>query len=181
MTRAVVIAAVAILGCGGGDDVTFVADAALADDGAIDCSQVPLSFVRCEDAAGMPCTGADGEVQSFLPISPGDPMAIVLGPQGSDMFVFALRVSGIDPGDGGENNPATQLLVHLGDTEIGGYLSRPNYTDSGGEYTSQGLFVVIIGPSDGLVGQTLTASAQVTDRNGGFRCGSIEFQAALPN
>jgi len=183
VTRACTLALALCAGCG--DDGTPApdteADATTApgpDATALDCEPPTATFGRCViQGTTDPCTGADGEVSTFVPISDGDSMDIVLGPQGSDMFVLALRTDGIYAGDGGADNPSVSVLLWLRDEQASAYMAKPSFMDDAGAdtVTSQDLFMVIYRPREELAGKPLQAEGSIRDRDDALRCARATF------
>jgi hypothetical protein len=148
------------------------------------CEQEPaLELGRCVAAAsGAPCAGGDGEAQAFVPLAPGDDMAMVRGPQGSIMFVFAARTVDIHPGDASDpaspDNPLVEILL---DDDAGVLLARWRarvaFAPQGDLVTATGLYVVVDGLEDRLDGEPLRARAWLEDRAGELRCGTATFVA----
>lgn len=161
-----------------------VADAASAEPdaatAATTCDQPTATFGRClVEGTTEPCTGADGEVSTFAPLIDGDALDVVLGPQGSEMFVLALRTTGIYAGDGGAENPNVSITLRLDDEQVSAYMAKPTFmADDGADtLTAQDLYLVIFRPSEDLVGLTLDAQGRVRDRDGVERCSRATFSA----
>lgn len=154
-------------------------------DALVCTSELPLVLGRCEQDSGDPCLGDAGEVRRFVPMSDGDRIAIVVGPQGSSMIVLAAGAFDIDPGDpdvpGRSGNPLLSLLLfdERGD-ELSRYQGRAGFTaDPSGSsmVINPGIFVVI---DDRLEEQTVEARAALRDAAGSERCGALRFVAARP-
>lgn len=127
------------------------------------CPEESLEIGGCEQVPdGGPCTGSPKQT-AFVSISENGPIRVVLGPQGADMMVFALRRSGIDPGD--QDNPASTA-------------ARPSFVDFGTEAVNEeavGVFLLIERAVN--AGDVFRAVAEVQDQNGEYRCGNLLFQA----
>ncbi|MBW2461549.1 MAG: hypothetical protein JRH11_07870 [Deltaproteobacteria bacterium] len=144
----------------------------------------PLELGRCIDTiTGEDCTGQLDEEPRFESLMDGGPLSLVTGPQGSSMFVVAVRTEGIDGGNPdqptGVNNPLVEITVVDGAGESVAVLRRysafsPDPTRPGSLFNG-GFFVVI----DDLCrhGEELTAVALLEDANGDQRCGQLTFVA----
>lgn len=145
---------------------------------------------RCELAvSGDECTGVPDEERVFVALEEGDPVNIVVGPQSASMFVLGLQTTGMHPGD--PNDPASQdnpdvaidLRDDTGET-LALYHGRPAFKQNADEPTlleAAGLFVIVDGSGSKLVGDKLTALAEVHDRDGVTKCSKVTFTAALTN
>ena len=149
-----------------------------------DCGDTPsMDLGRCEVTSGDDCTGADGEVNHFVPLSSGDSMRMVVGPQGSTMLVFMARAEGIDPGDPAtprdSGNPLVQvaLLDASSGDQLTFYRSRMGFEESGGQYVSGQLWVVVDALASSLDGRSLVALAEVRDSAGAERCARVRVVA----
>lgn len=147
-------------------------DAALSDAGARS-----LSLGRCVNEAGEDCEG-DVEGGRFEALAPDSVVPIVIGFQGSPMFVLALRAVGVDPGDPedpfGPDNPQVELLVFdEAGVEVAAYRDRaPLHVEAGG---AEGLsyFVVLGGATSEVADAPLRVDAWLRDRAG------VELRASL--
>ena len=147
-------------------------DAALSDAGA-----QSLSLGRCVNEAGEDCEG-DVEGGRFEALAPDSVVPIVIGFQGSPMFVLAIRAVGVDPGDPedpfGPDNPQVELLVFdEAGVEVAAYRDRaPLHVEAGG---AEGLsyFVVLGGATSEVADAPLRVDAWLRDRAG------VELRASL--
>lgn len=140
------------------------------------CSGV-VELGRCEIAGSDADCSSVAEDQVFVPLGDGEPMTMVLGPQGSMMFVFAARTTGIDP-----SAPMVEINVRdaTNDT-VARYRAHVDLVPDPNEpalLAVAGLFVVMDQKPQDLAGQTLTAEIEIEDRKGVLRCGSTRFIAA---
>jgi len=170
-------------------DTTEVTDAANESDMGPLCNAAPaLELGRCVDSNGEPCSGAgDGE---FASLPESGELTMVVGPQGATMFVIAVRAREIDPGDPtvgySEDNPRVRVIVRDElDEEIAFYDGHVGFAedpdaDSSGTYVVPDLFVVVDVVATAMEGQSLHASATLTDSEGRERCGELDFIAAMP-
>ena len=137
---------------------------------------------------GAPCTGSLDEEREFVPLASDGQVPIVVGPQGSSMFVLAVRTSGIFPGSPDDpaspDNPEVTMSLSL---EAGGrvalYRGRPYFSPDALEptmLTAPGLFVIMENAHE-LVGEQLTAQAEILDRDGEARCGRAQFMVQTSN
>jgi len=161
------------LGCGGSGTNG-------SDDGGttspMSCGSVASMEVgRCTLDAGGDCQGAAGESFGLTPLSNGDSMQMVVGPQGSTMLVFLVRADGIDPGDTGPTRPLVQ--VSLFDTgarrQLTEYRQRADFVADGSGFRSQQLWVVVDALASELAGRNITATARLTDKAGAERCAIV--------
>lgn len=134
---------------------------------------------RCEIAGtGADCTGALDEQRVFVPLSDGDAMKIVAGPQGSMMLVFAARTAGVDPA-----GPLVDVQLHDADAAlVARYRAHvdlePDPADAS-KLSVVGLFVVVDGVAAQIAGQPLTALVLIEDDAGARRCGEVRVLPAL--
>jgi hypothetical protein len=150
------------------------------------CAETSATIGRCRVAGtGADCTGVPGEAREFLPLEPGSELQGVVGPQGSEMFVLALRAGGIDPGDPDDptsaTNPEVDITLVRQAAPMALYRGRPGFSPVAGEpdlYEVAGLFVVTDG--DDVDGELLHAVARIVDAGGAERCGTADFVAASP-
>ncbi len=141
-----------------------------------------LALGRCEVAGtGAPCTGSTGEEQAFVPLADGDEMIMVLGPQGSIMFVFSARTVGIVPGDPADpaspDNPLVEIFLQRQGAEVSRWRGRVAFAASGDSFTAAGMYVVVDGLDEQLDGAQLHAAAMLHDLAGELRCGAVTFVA----
>jgi hypothetical protein len=127
------------------------------------------------------------EEGEFASMSKGDPLSMVVGPQGATMFVMAMRATGIDPGDPerpiSRDNPLLDVVVtDMEGTEAAHYRGiHFLYPDPGEEdwFVKAGIYVIVDERPTALSGHMLTADAVLTDRHGVERCGQLTFLAEL--
>jgi hypothetical protein len=181
MKRAIACTILALSsGCGGGGEIEPHVDAGLPPT----CEdQPPLELGRCEvPATGAPCAGVLDEEQTFVPMTDGDDLTMVRGPQGSLMLVFAARTTGIDPGDPSDPaspaNPTIDLrLFDEASEEVARFRARMPFEDEGEVQSAVGLYVVVDEVADRLDGATLYLFGTVTDAAGAARCGTLRLVA----
>lgn len=162
-------------------------DASLPDLGTITfpdgaTCEGPIELGRCARADGTGCDGTPGEPATFVALAPGDPVPLVVGPQGSAMLVLAARTRGIDPGDptmpASRANPTVEIHVHdATGLELAVYQGRTTFAPDASDSTllvQPSFFVVVDGALDRFVG-TLTADAMLHDAAGSTRCGTVDF------
>jgi hypothetical protein len=130
---------------------------------------------RCSLDGGGDCQGAAGEAFSLTPLSNGDGMQMVVGPQGSTMLVFLVRAEGIDPGDTGSTRPLVQvsLFDSAARRQLTEYRQRADFVADGAGFRSQQLWVIVDALASDLAGRNVTATARLTDRNGVERCAIV--------
>lgn len=149
-----------------------------------DCSPEEMTAVlgHCVDAdSGRECFGSDVMNPVFEELADGAELAMVTGPQGSQMFVFSVRARGIGPGDG-VSEPISTVSVdvfHADDHEAA-YEAQVTFRPDGGADTllAQGLFVALQGDGFRFVGETMDVAAAVQDETGTRSCGELSFVAA---
>ena len=142
---------------------------------------------RCELAgSGADCTGIPTEERTFVPLSDGDDVRIVVGPQAASMFVLGLRTKDIYPGDvdnpADPDNPDVSITLRSGQQMMAIYHGRPAFVPSvedPGKFEQAAMFVVVDGNGSELVGLELTADVHLLDRDEQERCGQVKFIAAL--
>jgi len=149
-----------------------------------ECTTNPtLTIGTCRvQNTGAPCSGVADENSEFVPVATGAPIKMVIGPQGSTMFVLGIQTSGIEPGDPMDvvspDNPSISItLFHAAGTEMALYRGRSAFTEAAPMLEANGLFVVVDGRPGELAGENVTAHANVTDKNGDSRCGVLTFVA----
>jgi hypothetical protein len=183
--RAVLAFTVAV--CGGcGDDggpAELGPDAANSTDAGV-CSE-DLELGRCEVVgSGAACIGVVGEMTEFVSLSDGAPVPIVTGPQGAQMFVFAVRTTGIaagDPDQPSDDDPLVDVIVRRTSYSVVarfrgrvGLAAEPDIDDA---FVVSDLFVVIDAEAPVEGGQSLTARGTLRDSAGVERCGTLSFEA----
>ncbi len=171
-------------GCGDeADPGDSTPDAAISVDAGV-CTQ-DLELGRCEVVgSGAACIGVAGEATEFVALSDGDPVPIVTGPQGAQMFVIAARTAGIAPGDPGQPSDANPLIdVTVRRTSYSvvarfrGRVGLGPDPELDGSFVVNDLFVVIDAEAPVEGGQNLTARATLRDSAGVERCGTATFEA----
>lgn len=149
------------------------------------CLELSATLGRCEvEGTGTDCMGVPGEERAFVPLTEGASLSASIGPQGALMFVFALRTTGIHPGDpdnpASTENPVVEIFLDDGVSEMSHYRGRPPFTSvdpETEEVEAAGLFVIIERTPSGIEGMPINAQATITDRDGEFRCGRVQFTA----
>jgi hypothetical protein len=182
------LAALLLLACGnaGGGNTLPDADPFRPDATVPSCPEASAVIGRCQLAdTGGDCTGAPDEQREFVALASGDQVPMVTGIQGARMFVLALRTGDIMPGDPVDptspTNPDVSITLVQAADPIAFYHGTPAFTAviaTPDTYEAVGLFVVLEGSGDELLGTTLEATAQLRDMNGELRCGRILFTAA---
>ena len=186
-----------LVGSSGGCGVTPAPDAATPPPGdgapALDAELLPgcvgappMALGACVDlVGGGQCVGGADEVPIFDAMSEGDPLRVVVGPQGASMFAISLRVTGVDGGDPAApvsaDDPRVEILVRdeEGTTvaQYRGLHALDPDPDLPGWLVKAGLFVVVDVRPTSLDGRVLTAEATLVDRDGVERCGRLSFRA----
>ncbi len=168
------LTALVFSGCGNGTGPTPIsADAAgFADAGYCDQG---IKLGRCQvEGTGANCTGFPEEVPLFVPLSDGDSVAIVTGPQGATMFVFAVQAAGINP-----TEPLIELnIFRTSYSVVARYRGRAEMSpdsNAGELFVVNDLFVVIDAEAPVQSGHSLTARANLRDEAGTERCGTLSF------
>ncbi|RLB50611.1 MAG: hypothetical protein DRJ42_18470 [Deltaproteobacteria bacterium] len=146
-----------------------------------------LSFGRCIDDVGAPCTGGEvGTAAFFEAFSADAQLTPVIGPQGSAMFALSVRVSGIDPGDPeavfSPDNPVLEidLLDETGTEVVAAYRGRSGFRavdGMDGTHENTQVFVIVDHSISTIRGEHLRLDALLTDSAMEHRCGSLAFQA----
>ena len=185
MNWVLAVAAVALTGVIGAcqsDVAEQSPDAAplLPTDGICDQS---MEVGRCQVVGGGQCFGLPDEVTEFVPFSEGEPLAVVTGVQGAQMFVMAVRTAGIMPGDPeqpSKNDPIVEINVNrTAYSVVGRFRARVAFSpDSGDMFATSNLFVVLDAQPPVEDGQSLTAQGLLRDASGAERCGSVIFDAS---
>ncbi len=176
---------VACAGSGPGGGSPPDADPFRPDAKIPECTTGSAVIGRCELETGGACTGVPDEPRVFIPLSAGDPVPMVVGPQASLMFVLALQTTDIYAGD--PNNPASAdnpnveiTLLQDGVRRMAWYRGRPYFEPDSVDTTmleASGLFVIVQESAADLDGVQVTAVAELTDKDGAERCGTIDFIA----
>ena len=132
--------------------------------------------------SGALVTGAGrglGRAIALALAAAGADVALVVGPQGSAMLIFAVATTGIVAGDPADPtaaaNPQLELIVSRAGAELALYRGRMGFTDQGGQQVAAGLFAIV--EDTGLDGVALAAHAALTDQAGAQRCGDWSFVA----
>ncbi len=160
-------------GSGGGGEDQPDASASASDASAIQCTQT-LEIGHCVDSAtGEPCLDFEAPGRMFVPLTGTENVRPIVGPQGSDMFVFAVRAANIHPGTE-TDPPMVEIKVFYGDEERGGYLSWPIFFAEGDKQTAPQLFTVIF-DSPAIEGETMRVTGEVVDPSGNHFCGETSF------
>ncbi len=149
------------------------------------CPEASLEIGGCEQEpdSGV-CTGSPDNTR-FVTIPDGGPIPVVVGPQGIDMIVFSLRTGGIAPGD--LDNPASTdrpdvsiVLIREDENVMSHYTGRPSFLEFGsGAVNQEAIGVFMLVEAGVTSGEYLRAVAEVTDQNGEYRCGNLNFHVAL--
>lgn len=164
--------ALLVVACGGGESDGGTDGGSAADAAQAQCA--PLELGHCIDGAtGEPCLDFEAADRQFVPLTGGETVQPIVGPQGSDMFVFAVRAPGIDPGTD-ENPPLVQLTCYDGELEQGGYQAWPLFFADGDKMVAPQLYTVIFNAA-GFQGQTLRLVAEVVDPSDNRFCGEVSF------
>lgn len=150
------LAALILLGCGGADGV----DAGRAD-GAMGTSEAELG------------TSMDG---AFAPLSDGDELPYVFGPQGGYHFLASVRVRGVVSGDpdapSDPSNPRVEFRAWRGDARVDIRASEyiqglDPVAGEPGAYEMVGRRLILNIPScDALRGDTIRVEVEVEDVDG---------------
>jgi len=157
-------AAIGLPGCGGGS----------GDDG---------DGVSC-DPAGTPALviGGGAAQTGFVVLATGDPMPVVLGPQGLYMVTPSIRAQGLAPGQSGRTNddrdPLVALEAKTGDTLIGASLREHlglTVTADGAERL--GIFLPFNADPPAYLNKRVQLTATVTDACGRTATGALEITA----
>lgn len=175
--RALVICAALAAGCGGsssdgGDPPGDDPDAASEE-----CSPTAEIGACVDSATGEPCLDFDAATREFAPLGSGVVVQPILGPQGSEMYVLAIRGVGIDPGTV-EDAPRAELVVFHSGEERGRFTSFPSFfadatvTDA---FVAPQLFTVVFLAGE-LDGETLSVAGEVRNPGDGDRfCAESTF------
>ncbi len=154
------------------------------------CLESPtLTIGRCEVAGTEEdCTGVPGESPVFIPLEERDDVNMVIGSQGSTMFVLAIQTRGVDAGDPDDptspSRPEVRVSLSHGESvHMAFYRSKPLFVpdeDDSMVASASGLFVIVEQHRNGLAGELVQANASITDNHGEYRCGTVAFVAAVP-
>jgi hypothetical protein len=112
----------------------------------------------------------------FEPLSDGDDLAYILGPQGGYHFLASVRVRGVEPGNPSmrtdPTNPQTEFRAFRGDQRIDARASSyiqgldPVPGEDGVHQMVGRLLILNIDSCDALTGETIRVEVTVTDVNG---------------
>lgn len=156
---------------------------------AMECDDAtpPLELGACETDGGEPCSFAVDEVPRFREmVGNDDVLTVVLGPQGSSMFVIAARARDIVPGDLEDPLGSTSPLVELDVVDESGermalLRRRSAFSPVEGDeglFFNSGFFVVVDGrcPRD----ESVHVHGTLVDDDGNLRCGDLTFRVSCP-
>lgn len=182
MWRAVAATWLAMLplaACGGDDDAPGADGGPGGGDGsAAACfDQANVEIGHCLDSSNdAPCLDFESDTRLFVPVTPTEIIQPITGLQGLNMFVFAVRGVGIEPGMQPET-PMVDLIVWDGDTEVGAYRTMPVFypdDDDPELMVAPQLFTVAV-VADTLEGESVRVTAEVNDPAGGRFCNEGTF------
>lgn len=126
----------------------------------------------------LACVGGDATLEvgtgadAFEPLTDGDDLVLVMGPQGGYHVWGSLRATGVVPGDplnlADPKNPLIGLSLWVNGEMVGGYQGLPRgLREDGDAWVRVGETVVLTGLSvDDALGQTATLRAQLEDATG---------------
>lgn len=130
------------------------------------------------DAAGVTPEAELGtaEDSEFAPLSDGDELAYILGPQGGYHFLASVRVRGVEPGNpdmlSDPRNPRVEFRAWRGDARVDIRASEyiqgldPVAGEPGAFEMVGRLLILNITSCDDLTGETLRIEVEVQDVNG---------------
>jgi hypothetical protein len=181
MWRAVAVMSMVLplVACGGGDDDTSADGGAAGEDGATAAcfAQADVEIGHCvESTNNAPCLDFESDTRVFLPVTPTEVIQPIIGLQGLNMFVFAVRGVGIEPGMA-PATPMVDVIVWDGETEVGSYRTMPVFYPDDDDPTlmvAPQLFTVAV-LADTLEGESLRVTAEVNDPAGGHFCNETTF------
>lgn len=149
---------------------------------SIACTGGPAG-VDC-DQSGSPSAQVGGGSDSvgFVALQSGDPMTVVLGPQGLYMVTPSVRVQNMAGGQAGRvgdsDDPRVEFQLYQGSTNIGGsareYLGLTSTAD-GSEVL--GVFTPFTVDISTYINQTITVKVDVVDACGNHATGSLDVVA----
>lgn len=140
------------------------------------CSgQPPAELGRCELVGGGECRGAPGEVSSFVALGGGATMRMVIGPQGAQMLVFAMRAPGIAVGSSGSDWPIVEVGLSNGTRQLAYYMARQEFTGGGTPEALQLWVVIGEGVAGDIIGRSVGVVATVRDNTGLELCGTASI------
>ncbi len=165
-----------------GDDAAGI-DALVADVAPTDAPAAPeLEIGRCAKPDGEDCFGdvADGRFQRYEPAAE---VPMVIGFQGSPMFVFAIRTDGVYPGDperpAGSESPLIEIDVLDEGRVVASYRDRVALTERDGRLVGLSYFVVVDATPSDLEDRPLEAQVYLEDRDGVRQSATLPFHARL--
>ena len=137
---------------------------------------IPLLLAACTSAPDPAIELGSGELE-WLPLSDGDDLEVIYGPQGGYHFLGSVRIHGFDPGDhrdvAADNNPTTRFEAEVDGKDLviiepftQGYEPAPTSAEP---YTHQiiGRFVIIgIDNDDDINGKDVRFFVEVEDHLG---------------
>lgn len=147
-------------------------------DAAVAACEPTLKLGYCIDqATGEPCLDFQAENRQFVPLGPTEVVPAIVGPQGAEMYVLAVRAVGIDPGTI-EDPPRANVVVYFDGEERGRFTSFPAFfpdDDAPGAMVAPQLFTVVFMAAE-LEGETLSADGIVENPGEGREfCGDATF------
>ena len=160
------VVAASFTGCGGDDDGGVDSGGAGSDASSAAClAASALEIGHCVDTANdAPCLDFASPTRQFRPLAPTEVVQPIIGLQGLNMFVFAVRAAGIVPGTA-PNLPTVEIAVFNGDEEVGAYDAQPEFyrdtTDTSLMVAPQLFTVVFL--ADTFEGASLRVTGQVRD------------------
>ena len=161
------------------------ADVGDPDDARVpDAPTMPLTIGRCAQPDGDDCFGDTSE-GVFEAYAPDAVVPVVIGFQGSPMFVFALRTSGVFRGDpmrpAGEQSPLVEFEVLDEDgRDVASYRDRMLLSEADdGSLVGLSHFVVIEGSGEALEGERLRVQLALRDRDGVRQTAELPIEATF--
>lgn len=159
-------------------------DAAAQDVGPpIDAPAAPeFEIGRCAKPDGEDCFGdvADGRFERYVS---GAEVPMVIGFQGSPMFVFAIRTEGVYPGDperpAGRESPLVEIDVLDEGRVVASYRDRVALMERDGRLVGLSYFVVVDATPSDLEDRPLEAQVYLEDRDGVRQSAALPFHARL--
>ncbi len=133
-----------------------------------------LTMSHCVDTAtAEPCLDFEATTRQLIELNDDTVVDAIVGLQGSDMYVLALRGPGFDMG-----SDRFQVQFELSVTRDGGYIGgvfgSPFFEEEGEEVVARQIFATVSGAAD-YEGDLLEASVEITDVAGDTFCGSASF------
>ena len=138
--------------------------------GGVDCDQFGSASAQ---------VGGGSDSVGFVALQSGDPMTVVLGPQGLYMVTPSVRIQNMSPGKAGRvgnsDDPRVAFSLYQGTTNIGGsareYLGLTQTAD-GAEVL--GVFTPFTVDISTYINQTITVKVEVDDACGRSATGSLD-------